>query len=160
MRNRLATITKEVKKYDKELYCDLLPSGIPAILRRTNRAELYDLSDDEEKSTLVVFKDSPHLVFPLTDDWSSRGRMVDWGIEPIMARLKAMDLWANKSFMEDLILSYEKADADRAKDQRNNIESFFYDMRSQFKKDWSDINASGVAKKDRRRIDEKRIKGV
>lgn len=159
MQNRLATITREVKKYDRELYADLLPSGIPAVFRKTVRYETYVL-DESEKSTLVVLKESPHLVFPLTDNWSVKGHMVDWGIEPILARLKAMDLWNNESFMDDLINSYEKAEEGRAKEKRNDIESFFYEMHGQFKKDWKDINTATINKKDRRIVDEKRIKGV
>lgn len=158
MKMRLATITKEVKKHDRELYCDELPSGIPAIFRRTVRQEVYDL-DDRGKEKLVVFKDSPHLVFALTDDWSVRTEIADWGLEPIMSRLKAMDLWNNKSFMDDLIKSYEKTDEAKAKDRRNNTESFLYEFRDHVKKDWKDINTASMAKKDKRYLTDKRIKG-
>lgn len=159
MRNRLARITSEIKKYDRALFCSETSEGIPAIFRKTVRQEVFDMSEDE-KASLVVFKDSHQLVFPLTDTWKVTGKIVDWGIEPILARLKAMDLWNNESLTEDLIKSYEKTEQTRAKDHRNNIESFFSDMRGTFKKDWSDINTSSMAKKDKRHLTDKRIKGV
>lgn len=158
MKTRLVRITSEVKKYDRELYCDELPSGIPAIFRRTVRQEIYDLNDSGSEK-LVVFKDSPHLVFALTDDWSVRTSIADWGIEPIMARLKAMDLWGNKSFMDDLIKGYEKTEEGKVRDRRNNTESFLYEFRDHVKKDWKDINTASMKKRDKRYQTDKRIKG-
>lgn len=158
MKARFKRITSELKKYDRELYCGELPSGVPAIFRRTVRQEVYDLND-EDHSQLTVFKDAPHLVFSLTDNWNVAGAIVDWGIEPILARLKAMDLWQNPKFVESLIDSNEKIQAGQTKDRRNNTESFLYELRDKFKKDWKDINTSNVAKKDKRYETDKRIKG-
>jgi hypothetical protein len=136
------------------LYCDVLSSGIPAIFRRTYRAEVHDLDGD----SLVVLKDAPHFVFALSDNWSANGKPVDWGLEPIMARLKAMDIWGRQSIVDELINEYEKASESKDKDRQNNIESFLYEMHSKVKKSWSDINTSTLSKKDRRRDDEKKLK--
>jgi hypothetical protein len=158
MNRRLERISSEIKKYDKSLYCAELPNGKPAVFRKTIRHEVHTL-DEETKETLVVYKDSPHLVFPLTHNWSSHGDIVEWGMEPILARLRAMDIWQNENIVEDLIKTQEKAEQTKARDRRNNTESFLYEFRDKFKKDWSNINTASLAKKDRRYLDDKKIKG-
>jgi len=77
-----------------------------------------------------------------------------------MARLKAMDLWSNPKFAEDLINSYEKADETRAKEKRNDIESFFYEMHGTNSKKTGKILIRQPLRKKTEEDRRNRIKGV
>ncbi len=152
--DRHKVLTKHLKAHDRELYCAKNNNHILCVYRNGYRSEVYDV----DGHTIVYNRPSPHYIFALTDTWSTNGKSVDWGIEPILARIKAGDLWNNPKFVEDLIASYELDEKTREKDQRNNIESFLLDFRRQFAKTFSDVNTSTIKKKDRRFADEKKIK--
>ena len=149
---RLQRLTTVVKSYDRKLYVDLI-QGKPCVCRETVNPEVFDV----DGTTVVNFNKSPYLVFPLTDNWNMTGTPVEWGIEPILARLKAMDLW-NRDIAKDLIESYEKKSEEKDRDRRNNTESFLYEFRSQFAHATKDINTSTLKKTDLRKTNEKRIK--
>jgi len=155
MLNRAQTITHEVQKYDRELYCTVI-QDVLAVCRKTYKAEHYEIAPNEH---LTYLRESPHLVFPLTDTWSMNGKPVDWGLEPIMAKIRAADLW-KRNVAEDLIASYEAKNETQRKDVRNQTEDFLYENHAKFKRAFADINTSSLAKKDRRYLDDKKIKGV
>lgn len=154
MKTRAQRLTEIVKRYDSKLYVDTIPSGALAVFRRTSRFISYDIDGD----TVAFELPSPYLVFSLTENWSAAGKAVDWGIEVILARLKAIDLWNNDRQAEELLKSYEKADAGRKKDRRNNTEAFLYDFRRQFAKAFDGVNTSNLDRTDKRKLTDKRIK--
>lgn len=135
-------ITRAIKFHDRELYCARNKQDIMCIYREIISYEKYFLG---EKEWLLFSKSSPYFVFALTHNWKTNGRPVDWGIEPIMARLKAMDLW-RRDVAEDLIREYEKDEASLVRDRDNSMESFLYEFRDQFKKTFSDVNTSNLSK--------------
>lgn len=92
----------------------------------------------------------PHFIFPLTDTWKPDGKPVDWGIEVVLNRLKAHDMWNDKSFIATLPELHEKEAESKDRARRNDIESFLYDFRSQFHRATSDINTSLMDKKIRK----------
>lgn len=151
---RAERITSAVKAHDRELYCERDMEGKLCIFREGHSWENHPLKDG---NLLRVLRPVPHLVFALTDSWSIRGRSVDWGIEPIMKRLKAMDLWNNDivGILEEQDLKDEES---AARDRDNMNESFLYEFRDQFKKTFDGINTSSLAKTDLRKKNEKRIK--
>ena len=140
-------ITKELQKHDRLLFCDKSRSGRMDIFRKGWRYESYLL---EDKAVLKRSVFHPHYVFSLTHNWNLNGRPVDWGLEPIVARVKAMDLW-NRNIVEDMIAGYAEDEKCQERTRNNSIESFLYDFRSQFKKTFSDVNTSNLKKTDKRR---------
>lgn len=88
----------------------------------------------------------PHLIFSLTDTWTASGIPRNWGIDVILDRLKAHDLWSRADFVENYMKSLEKDEEIRDKDRRNNIEAFLYDFAGQFRKTFSDVNTSTMNK--------------
>lgn len=150
---RIERITREIQAYDRELYCDKGKEGMLCIYRKSKRAEHYQLEDGV---WLTSVRPAPHLIFPLTDNWNVKGKPVDWGIVPILQRLKALDLW-NRDIVSDIEEEYDKDKKESARKQKNNTESFLYEFRSQFKKTFNDVRTANMdMKKDSRRI--KRIK--
>jgi hypothetical protein len=66
---------------------------------------------------------------------------VDWGIEPILARLKEMDLH-NRDVVGDLIRDYEKREQAKARHMRSENEAFFSHNHKRFARATSDINTA------------------
>lgn len=91
----------------------------------------------------MKYVNRPHLVFALTDNWSVKGTPVEWGIEPIIAKLKECDSY-QRNIVEDLIKSYEKADRAKQREFRNNAEAFFSHERKRFAQAMDGINTSQI----------------
>lgn len=142
---RVERLTRELQKHDRELYANWIPDKCIAIYRKSKSYEAPQRLDDG--SWLRVCRFAPHFVFALTDTWTMNGERVDWGIEPVMARIRAMDLW-NRDVAGDLIHQYKKDDESAERDGRNNIESFLYEFRGQFAKSFKDVNTSNLNKID------------
>lgn len=127
-------ITKMVKAYDSELRAECI---------KPPRIDIYRQSRDKLSP--------PHYIFSLTDDWSPKGRPVEWGTEPILAHLKAIDLWNSGVGIEEVISHNEKVDASKDRDRMNNIEAFLKDWRRQFAKATDNVNTGTLKKIDKRK---------
>lgn len=131
---RVKEITRALRQHDDCLY---------AQNTHGNRIDIY------RKNREAIYP--PHYLFSLTDDWQRTGKPVPWGIEPLMARIRAMDLWRDDTFVEKWIEADEKRKASEDRAFKNNVESFLYDFRRQFARATNDVNTSTlekVARKD------------
>lgn len=152
---RAERVTRTIKQHDRLLYCERGREGKLCVYRKSERVESYRLDD---KSVLHFVRPAPHFIFALTHNWHLSGRDVDWGIEPIMARLKAIDLW-NRDLAEEIIQDEEKRLDGLARDRKNTVESFLLDYRRQFAKAFDGVNTANMdKKKDSRRLGDKMIK--
>jgi hypothetical protein len=140
---RESRITVEVQKHDPKLYCAKNTEGTLCVFRRSVRFEAYDVGDE----LMIYTRPAPHFVFALTNTWKTNGKPVDWGLEPIAARLKAIDLWNRPTLVDDLIESYEKDDKAMERELDNSIESFLLDFRKQFARTFDDVNTGSMNKK-------------
>ena len=129
MFHRLAEINRVIKAYDRLLFAGEAKLGRIDIMRKSQ----FDVTP-------------PHYLFSLTDNWRANGMPRDWGLEVILNRLKAHDLWRDDTFVERWIAQHEKDEESKERDRRNSIEAFFYDFRSQFKKTFSDVNTANMKK--------------
>lgn len=140
---RAERITAQVKLRDRELYCERDKEGKLCVYRKSLRWEIYRLKNG---IALQFARPAPHFIFALTHNWAMNGRPVDWGIEPILARLKAIDLW-NRDLASDIIAEEEKTLESAARARTNSTESFLLDFRKQFARTFNDVNTSTLAKK-------------
>jgi hypothetical protein len=138
---KLSTLNRNLRNYDSCLY---------AVEHRLGRYDVY------RKSSLAC--NPPHFLFSLTDSWKPDGRPCDYGVDVVLNRVKAQDLWRDDSFVERYLAETEKQEEAKERDFRNNIESFLYDFRRQFARATNDINTSSLAKIDPRRKQD--LKGV
>lgn len=102
----------------------------------------------------ILFSDAHQnsLVMSLTDNWSSSGKPVPWGVEPILLRLRQIDASGN-DVMGEVRKSREKQEESKRREMRNHIESGLMETRKDFAKAFNDINTSTLDKtKDKRRI--------
>lgn len=154
MTPRTAQLTKHLKVFDRLLYAEQGHSGQHAIFRKSKRYEHFEF----EGQTLFYERSSPHLIFALTDTWAPGGRPVDWGIEPILNRLKAMDMWADETVYDRFMKQEEKEKESKDKYLKNSIEDFLKDFRRQFARATNDVNTSSLSKTDKRRFSHGRSK--
>lgn len=89
----------------------------------------------------------PNLVMSLTDDWTVKGHPVSWGIDVILNRLKAHDLWRDDTFVDQWIKTHEESEKSKERDFHNSVESFLYDFRSQFHRATNEFNTAGLRKR-------------
>lgn len=126
---RVREISRNLKAYDKELY---------AQCNKPPRIDVYRQNRDKLSP--------PHFVFSLTENWTPTGKPVEWGIEVILARLKAIDLWGNGQTADQLNEANAKIDESRERTVRNNIEGFVSEFRSQFAKATDGIRVANMKK--------------
>lgn len=146
-------ITRHLRKYDKDLIARVETDKI-CIFQKRKRFVEYDF----EGMRLFYLTPYYDYVFSLTDNWALSGNSVPWGIEVILARLRAIDLLQDPKFLEAIENDNQKVDERDARRRRNNAEAFARDMRRSFAKAFDGINTSTLEKTDRRRIDERKIK--
>lgn len=128
---RLHTLNRQLREFDSEL---------SARCQEAPRIDVYRQGRDKCSP--------PFYIFSLTDNWGLRGKPVEWGIECILARLKAIDLWNQGTTSVDQILAeQDKLDESRARERKNNLESYLYDIRRGFAKATNDINTSLMDKR-------------
>lgn len=153
MVNRARRITAAVQTHDPLLYAKDDGKAI-RIYRKQKEWRRESLNN---YTPIWTFVRNDHLVMSLTDTWGVTGKPVDWGIEPVLARIKALDLWGNDNLANQFFVEEEKHEKSKERDFKNNVESFLYDFRSTFAKGTNDINTSLLSKIDKRRIGDKKL---
>lgn len=138
MDSRVRRITSELKKYDPMLYAERDNRGCIHIYRQSFRWDQYSLED----YLLLCQMPQPHLVTSLTDNWSASGKPVEWGLEPLMRKVRMSDLWHDDTQADKLIDQYEKADESKRRKFKNDAEGFFSDNHKHFQRTLGDINTA------------------
>lgn len=142
---RAESITSAVRKHDYKLFCKHM-EGKLCVMRKSNRVETYDI----EGKVVHFVRPASDFVFALTHNWKKTGYDVDWGIEPVMARLKAIDLW-NRDLVADIEKQEELRDKETESKRKHDTESFLYEFRDNFKKTFNDVNTANMSKQIKKR---------
>lgn len=124
----MKTMNRALKAHDSSLFCQESKLG---------RLDVYRQAKGFTP---------PHFIMSLTDTWTPQGKPVPWGIEVVINRIKAHDLWRDDGFIERWIKEQEKIEASRERAFHNSVESFLYEFRSQFHKATSEINTGTLNK--------------
>jgi hypothetical protein len=141
-------LTKHLKAHDSELFCKRAGlEGPHCVYRKVTRWDEVPV----DGGTLKYSRPSQEFIFALTEDWTLNGKPTEWGIEPVLDRIKHGDLWNRPHLVEDLIGSYERASETKARHLSSQTEDFLKDFRPQFAKAFNDINTSTLEKVDSRR---------
>jgi len=148
---RVDILNSRIRGHDSKLFVAKHGEGKLCVFREGFRMETYILDGGQ---TLHVPRPSPHLVFALTDNWKLTGNSVEWGIEPIMKKIRDSDLW-NRDIVGDLEKQELKREESNSRRLKHETEDFLYDFQPRFKKAFADVNVGGLAKKDLRRKKEK-----
>lgn len=125
--------TVALRSHDRDLYAERMPNNVIHVYRK----HPFNLGPAQ-------------FVFAITENWLATGEPVSWGIEPLLTKLKAIDLMTNPDMFEDLMASYEKAEATKEKDMKNSFEAMAHDMYPAFKKTFSQTNTTGLSRASRK----------
>lgn len=140
MEGRVRYLNKHLKKYDSKLFCARAGDKID-VYRNVYRQDVYKIGDE----TLIHLVEVPSHVLSLTEDWTVTGRPVDWGVEPLLQRLRKMDTWNHDSWSE----AEAGAERNRALKKRrlkNKLDDIGYEVQPYFKKAADEFNFSNVSK--------------
>jgi hypothetical protein len=140
-------ITKEIKLLDHKLFCEKDRLGVFHVMREGFRHESYEFGEDVIR---FLIPDPKHIV-SLTHNWSISGEPVEWGLEPLIKKLREIDGWNEDAPVNHLREGMERDHESKARDRQNEAESFLKDFRKQFAKTFDDVNTSNMEKIDKRR---------
>ena len=145
----LHSYTKALKRYDLDLYVDRNKDGAACVFRRVKRFVPVCVSEGFKLLNLIEDK---QFVFALTDTWTLKGKPVDWGIDDVLGRIRKLDVWANKNLFDEMDAENERIEQIRQKDLKNEMEAFWSDEHSRFKKATGDILTHSMSKDSKRKI--------
>lgn len=145
-------LTGTVQRHDEKLFVKKDDFGRMVVWR-----EGFDLiTYNVDGSIIHCLSPSPRFIMALTENWSLSGEPCEWGVEPLLERLKAIDSWNLQSFvnaeMEGL---NERSDESRRRSMNNKLEAAAYESYGVFKKTFADINTANMNK-----IEKRKLKGV
>lgn len=135
MLTSVKSLTRALKSHDAALFAQETKPG---------RVDVYRANR--------MFLEPPHYVFSLTEDWTVNSRPVPWGIEVVVNRIKAHDLWRDDTFVDRLLETQEKREESEQRAFRNNVEGFLSDFRTQFHRATNGVNTSTLNKVSRKEI--------
>lgn len=174
MRQRCFQLTKKLQSFDPKLFASVVvvtrrnPNWVENsdlertikteqihVFERATRCESIWLNDDTQ---IHVLKPYGNFVFALTDNWNAKGNPVDWGLEPIMSRLRSINIQARADFFTKLEEEEEKARQSEERARKNKLEDFLHEFHLPLRKASEGINTSLIQsdKKFQRKF-EKRI---
>ena len=129
-------LTKAVKEHDSLLYVERDNHGGMNLWRKDYRKEFFSYNGN----TYSYMVSSPYFVLRLSDDWTTRGRPVEWGVEPLLHRIRSIDLWNKDSESSNVEKSQIKAMESKDREIKNMHEAMTSEMHSSFKKAFSYTN--------------------
>lgn len=144
--NRIRALNRELKFFDQKLYAVKTEQGLVQIYRKGIRWESFDTGF----GVLFYSRSDPHYILSLTDDWSLHGEPVDWGIEPLLARLREIDEH-NQDVLGRIHEENRKKEELRKRAYSNERKAMAYDLRRDFARAVNDVNTSTLEKVDLRR---------
>lgn len=150
-----STLNELVKKFDRDFFCKRTGDGVLRVYHNKFVLRPYEI----DGITYHISTCEPYHVFSLTDTWGFNGRKRDYGYMPVYFKLCSLE-------DRDLALriveeSDRKADEKESRRVSNLAEEMAYQMRDAVKEDTKDVLTHSLdKKKDKRRIYDKRIKGV
>lgn len=139
MDQRLSRITQEVRRYDRRLFGFRASNGMIQILREAEKLDASDAPDE-----VVVSNPHPQFILALTHDWTLQGKPVEWGLEPIMTKLRSMDSWLEDKILDKMRKRREQEAEDSKRVEKNNIRAMAADVRKDFAKATNEINVASL----------------
>jgi hypothetical protein len=142
MDQKLRQINRALKGHDKRLFAVRASTGVVHVLRQADKWEAADALDER----LAESRLKPQYIMALTDNWTQTGNPVDWGIEPIMERIRSMDSWSrSEGILDGMIQKRQRQREDQKRALNNNLRARAADMRKDFARATNDIRFAGIS---------------
>ncbi len=139
MDQRIARLTHELQTHDRKLFAKRVSNGMIQIHRYGER-----LSDCDFDPEFGPSGPASHFICALTENWTLQGKPVDWGIDPVMARIRDMDLWGSATSLDQIRAQRERNKESKAQTKRNELRAIAADMRKDFARATNDINTASL----------------
>jgi hypothetical protein len=144
---KVESMTRALKSHDRDLFARRHSSGGIRVYRKTTRWDVYDFGT----GVLRYSRPSLDFVLALTDTWTKQGTPVDWGIEPVLSRIKEIDHWRDDTLGDQIRQARERAAQIQEQSENNERLARAYDVRRDFAKAMDGFNTSTCNKVDPRR---------
>lgn len=118
---RAERLTQAVRTYDKALYVLQTNTGTYQVWRK-------EYPKDWDGLTFSA-RNEVQFILALTDDWTLKGKPVEWGIDPLLEKLKEMDAWRDDSYYGQMVKGRERDDANKLSRFKNNARAMAADVR-------------------------------
>lgn len=145
-------IEETIQYHDRELFLNKNYLGELQVMRRA----FTMIPHDFDGHTVYVKTPTPHYIMSLTEDWTGKTRPVDWGLDPIVRRLKEIDDWGSESAFDRMLKDNDRRDAIKKNAFNSLTEDVAREWRKEFKKHTDDILTHSVNKIDSRRKGDKK----
>jgi hypothetical protein len=139
----LSSYTKALRSYDRDLFAGRTRDGLACVFRKAKR---FVPVIEWEGGKLMTLMEDKQFIFALTDNWTARGKPVDWGIDFVLNRIKEIDAVANEQFFEKMEAENAKIDESKRRSLRNEMEGFWAHERRRFAKATDDILTHSLSK--------------
>jgi len=139
--------THELKLYDRNLFCRKEADGYYKIFQKTKRVIYYDV--DGAHMGFVVPEEK--FICPLSEDWSMRSKPVEWGLLPLMQKIRSMDAMNKDAEVYKWEEQERKSQEEKDRNLKNEAEAFASDFRSAFKKEFDYTLTHNLDKKEKTR---------
>lgn len=144
-----------VKRFDPDLEVRRSIHGVLQVCQKKRRWDAFEI----DGVVIQYAFDDLTPVFGLTKNWSAFGEAVEWGYEPVFAKLNEISLDRRDELRRELEKERERLSESKAKDRMNKFEGIADETRAIYKEVFKDINTSQMDKKlDPRRKYERKIK--
>lgn len=122
-------LTQVVKQYDPSLLVKQDETGTMHLIRKASSSGLCSRPDYMS-------------IFSLTDNWLPSGRAVDWGIEPLMARIREIDSHRSMEIVDRINTAADEAAIERKREFASKADQFSREMLDPVRKDFAEFNMS------------------
>lgn len=141
-------LTGAVKRHDPKLFVKKDDFGRMVVWRESYELRPYNI----DGAVIHCMESAPHFIMALTHNWTMTGNPCDWGVDPLLERLKVIDGWSAKSFVNaEMEEVNQRANKSLKRDMDNKLEAAAYESHATFKKVFSDVNTANMKKIDKRR---------
>ena len=133
--DRASRLTEIVKRYDKSLY----------VIRTNEMLQLWRRELPIEIGVPTSARPKEHFIFALTSDWTLKGTPVDWGIEPLLSKLKDSDAWRDDSYYSKMMRERYFQDDNKKRREHNNWKALADDCRRDIARASDEIRFGGIS---------------
>ena len=157
MDSEVSRLTGLLEKFDKNLFAKRDGLGFVRVYCHSFEWKPYEF----DGITLLAPVDKPYHVFSLTKNWSYWGERVQWGYLPLYEKLRAVSLEQRDRVFKEIEDSEKRAEEAKERNLKSLSETMAKEMRDVIKIETGDILTHSMdRKKDKRRLNDKRIKGI
>jgi len=151
MDSEVTRLQRIFKRFDKDLTVRRSPDGVARLIQKIKKLKGFDV----DGLTIYCPVEEEHLIFSFTDDFSAKGKPVEWGHEPLFHKMRQIALDRRDALFRELEEESKKKEEKKDRDQFAKFEDIAHETRDIYKKTFSDVltHSMDKSKDPRRRLE-------